>query len=108
MSENILKLKSDDLSDVKLASLGTILVDFWATWCGPCRMIAPVLEQLATEVDGQVKIGKIDIDENPDAATKYRVASIPTLILFKDGKEVDRRIGAQPKAALLEMINAHK
>ena len=108
MSDNVLKLKSDDLGDVKLSSLGTILVDFWAPWCGPCRMVAPVLEQIAAELDGQVKIGKIDIDENPDAASKYKVSSIPTMILFKDGKEVSRTIGAQPKAAILDLINAHK
>ena len=108
MSENILNLKSEDLAEVKLSSLGTLLVDFWAPWCGPCRMVAPVLEQLAGELGGQVRVGKINIDDNPEAASKYRVSSIPTMILFKDGKEVARTIGAQPKGALLALINAHK
>ncbi|NLF28411.1 MAG: thioredoxin [Clostridiales bacterium] len=104
----MLNLKSEDLAEVKLSSLGTLLVDFWAPWCGPCRMVAPVLEQLAGELGGQVRVGKINIDDNPEAASKYRVSSIPTMILFKDGKEVARTIGAQPKGALLALINAHK
>jgi thioredoxin 1 len=84
-----------------------VLVDFWAEWCGPCKMIAPVLEELATELDGQLVIGKLDVDENPDTSAAYGVLSIPTLLLFKDGEPVDRIVGAQPKAQLLKRLQPH-
>ena len=104
MSENILNLKADDLSGAKLESLGTVLVDFWAPWCGPCRMVAPILEQVATELSNTACIAKLNIDENPEAASAYGVSSIPTMILFKEGREVERVIGAQPKAAILNLF----
>lgn len=104
MSENILNLKADDLSGAKLESLGTILVDFWAPWCGPCRMVAPILEQVATELSNTARIAKLNIDENPEAASAYGVSSIPTMILFKEGREVERVVGAQPKAAILNLF----
>jgi len=84
-----------------------VLVDFWAEWCTPCKMIAPVLEELATELDGQLVIGKLDVDENPDTSAAYGVLSIPTLLLFKDGEPVDRIVGAQPKAQLLKRLQPH-
>jgi thioredoxin 1 len=84
-----------------------VLVDFWAEWCGPCKMIAPVLEELATELDGKLVIGKLDVDENPDTSAAYGVLSIPTLLLFKDGEPVDRIVGAQPKAQLLKRLQPH-
>ena len=84
-----------------------ILVDFWAEWCGPCKMIAPVLEELATELEGQLVIGKLDVDENPDTSAAYGVLSIPTLLLFKGGEPVDRIVGAQPKAQLLKRLQPH-
>lgn len=78
-----------------------VLVDFWAAWCGPCQMIAPVIEELARETEGQFVVGKLDVDQHAQSATKYGVRSIPTLIIFKKGKEVDRLLGAQyTKAAL--------
>lgn len=83
-----------------------VLVDFWATWCGPCKMIAPILEQIASE-DDTIKIAKLDVDSNPDSAQKYGVMSIPTLLLFKDGKEVERLIGYMPKEQLLRKIKPH-
>ncbi|MCL4863584.1 MAG: thioredoxin [Caldilineaceae bacterium] len=84
-----------------------VLVDFWAEWCGPCKMIAPVLDELATELDGQLVIGKLDVDENPDTSMAYGVMSIPTLLLFKGGEPVDRIVGAQPKAQLLKRLQPH-
>jgi thioredoxin len=81
-----------------------VLVDFWAPWCGPCRMLAPTLDQLATELAGKVQIAKLNIDENPAAASRYRVASIPTLIVFHNGREVDRIVGLQPKQAIAQRL----
>src|SRR5437899_11104810 len=78
-----------------------VLVDFWATWCGPCKMVAPVLEEIASEHKGKLKIAKLDIDENPGTARDYQVMSIPTLILFQGGKPVKQLVGAKPQAALL-------
>ncbi|SOC36498.1 thioredoxin [Ureibacillus acetophenoni] len=87
---------------------GVVLVDFWATWCGPCKMIAPVLEEIDAEIGDQVKIAKLDVDNNQATAAEYQVMSIPTLLLFKDGQQVGKTVGFQPKEALLEFINSHK
>ncbi len=106
MSEQILNLKGADLTETKLASLGKVLVDFWAPWCGPCRMVAPILEKVAAEMDGKATIAKVNIDEEPDAAAAYGVSSIPTMILFVDGKETARMIGANPKSAIIDFINS--
>ena len=105
MSEQILNLKGSDLTEAKLASLGKVLVDFWAPWCGPCRMVAPILEQVAAEMNGKATIAKVNIDDNPDAAAQYGVSSIPTMILFVDGKEAARMIGANPQGAIVDFIN---
>ncbi|MBC2857686.1 MULTISPECIES: thioredoxin [Stappia] len=90
-------------TDVLKAS-GTVVVDFWAEWCGPCKMIAPALEEISEEMSGQVKITKLNIDENQNMAMKYGVRSIPTLILFKDGQPVSTQIGAAPKNKLAAWI----
>lgn len=87
---------------------GVVLVDFWATWCGPCKMIAPVLEEIDAEMGEQVKIAKLDVDNNQATAAEYQVMSIPTLLLFKDGKQVAKTVGFQPKEALVEFINSNK
>jgi thioredoxin 1 len=84
-----------------------VLVDFWAEWCGPCRMIAPVVEQLATELHGQLKVAKLDIDSNPMIPETYGVRSIPTLILFKGGAPVERVIGYMPRERLLSQLSPH-
>ena len=84
-----------------------VLIDFWATWCGPCQMLAPVLDELAQETVDQFVIGKCDVDKNSDMSTKYGIRSIPTLIIFKKGQEVDRLMGALTKAALKAKLAAH-
>lgn len=84
-----------------------VLVDFWAEWCGPCKMIAPVLEELATELDGKLTIGKLDVDANQSTMMAYGVFSIPTLLLFKNGEPVERIVGFQPKAQLLGKLQPH-
>jgi len=83
-----------------------VVVDFWAEWCGPCRMIAPALEEIAGEMKGKLKIVKLNVDENPAVASKYGIRSIPTLLAFKDGKHVATKTGAGPKGELLKWINA--
>jgi thioredoxin 1 len=83
------------------------IVDFWAVWCGPCKMIAPVLEQIAVEYDGQLQVAKLDVDHNSQSAMQYGVMSIPTLILFKDGQPVERIVGFMPKEKLLKRITPH-
>jgi len=88
-------------------SQGTVLVDFWAPWCGPCKMIAPVLEEISGELGEKLKIVKLDVDENPDTAAKFGVMSIPTLLVFKDGAKVDQFVGFQPKDALLAKLENH-
>ena len=89
-----------------LKSAEPVVVDFWAEWCGPCRMIAPALEEIAGSLDGKVKIVKLNVDENPAVAAKYGIMSIPTLMLFKNGELASRQVGAAPKAKLQQWITA--
>lgn len=88
-----------------LDSKEPVLVDFWAEWCGPCRAVAPVLEEVAGELNGKLKIVKLNVDENPETAAKYGIQSIPTLMIFKNGEMASRQIGASPKAKIVQWIN---
>ncbi|GAB4400815.1 MAG: thioredoxin [Anaerolineales bacterium] len=92
--------------EVVESSLPT-LTDFWAAWCGPCKMIAPIVEQLAQEYEGKMKVTKLDVDQNPTVATRFGVMSIPTLILFKNGQPVERIVGYMPKEKLVERLKPH-
>lgn len=84
-----------------------VLVDFWAAWCGPCRAVAPTVEELATEYSGKLKVVKVDVDENPDVSSRYGISSIPTLLVFKGGEVVERMVGAYSKNMLLQKLQPH-
>ena len=103
-------MKPVELTDSNFSSeiaQGLTLVDFWAPWCGPCRIIAPVVEELAGQYEGRVKISKVNVDDNPATAGQFRVMSIPTLILFKDGQPVETLVGAQPKRAFEALLDKY-
>jgi len=105
-NDKIVELDASNFTD-QINSDEPILVDFWAEWCGPCRMVAPVLDELADEMDGKVKIGKLNVDNNQELAIQFQVQSIPTFVLFKNGEAVDRMMGAMPKAAFEKFIQPH-
>ena len=107
MNENITTLTDATFDETIGSSDVPVLVDFWAEWCGPCKVIAPILEEIATEQAGRVRIAKLNIDENLAVTRRFEVMSIPTLLLFKDGEAVQRLIGAKPKGQLLQEISAH-
>ena len=106
MAEGIVDLTSAAWDSEVLQSSGLVMVDFWAVWCGPCRMIAPTIEELAKEYAGKVKVGKLNTDENPEVASKYKIMGIPTVMFFKDGQKVDQVVGAVPKQQLKAKIDA--
>ena len=107
MSEKIVTLSDATFDENVKGSDVPVLVDFWAEWCGPCKMISPILEEIAEEQAGKIQIGKLNIDDNLDVTRRFEVMSIPTLILFKDGEPQVRLIGAKPKSQLLEEISAY-
>ena len=102
MSSNVMSVNVDSFDETISSATTPILVDFWAEWCGPCKMIAPVLDEISSENPDKIKIVKLNVDENPDLARRFEVMSIPTLIVFKDGEVAKRLVGAKNKAGLLD------
>ena len=105
MAEGISTLTDATFDEEIGAASEVVVVDFWAEWCGPCKMIAPILEEIATEQNGKVKVAKLNVDDNPDAARRYDVMSIPTLLVFRDGQPVKRLIGAKGKGQLMQELS---
>ena len=103
-SDRIVHVDASNFESEVLNSETPVLVDFWATWCGPCRMVAPILDELAEEMDGKVRIAKVNIDESQELAVGYKVQSIPSFMLFKNGEVADRMLGAMPKVAFKSFI----
>jgi len=106
MSE-ILKVNQENFKSEVLEATHPVLIDFTAVWCGPCKMLEPIVKQLATDWAGKVKIVKLDVDENPDLTMNYQVMGVPTLMLFKDGKPVERMTGYQPKDRIVSKVSPH-
>ena len=102
-----LEITDANFQEVVLDSKTPVLVDFWAVWCGPCRTIGPIVDELHDELDGQAVIGKVNVDENSDTPVKYGVRNIPTLLVFKNGEVVDKIVGAVQKSQILEKLQAH-
>jgi thioredoxin 1 len=103
--ERILHLNTRNWDDEVLNSDSPVLVDFWAEWCGPCRMVGPIIEQLAQSLKGKVKVFKLNVDQNQEIATKHNIQSIPSLVLFKNGKEIARTVGLSPKEKYEKFVN---
>ncbi|KAA9008598.1 thioredoxin [Paenibacillus spiritus] len=99
---------SDQSFNNEVAGQGTVVVDFWAPWCGPCKMLAPILDELSSELGDSVKIAKLNVDENPETASRFGVMSIPTLIFFKDGQPVDKVVGLNSKESLKNIVAKHQ
>lgn len=107
MSEKIAYVTDDTFEGEVINSEGTVLVDYWADWCGPCKMIAPILDEIAEEYDGKLKVAKLNIDENPNTPPKYGIRGIPTLMLFKDGNVEATKVGAVSKSQLTAFIDSN-
>ena len=105
MTNTVLELSGNNFEHEVLKSTTPVLVDMWAAWCGPCRMLAPVVEELASTYHGKAKFGKLNVDDHPQLAAEYRIMNIPTLLLFKGGKEADRLVGVQPKEELIRRMD---
>lgn len=107
MSDLVVHTTDDDFEADVVNAGHPVLLDFWAEWCGPCKMVAPVVELLASEYEGKLKVTKLNVDDSPQTAGAYNIRSIPTLLLFKDGEVQETAVGAQPKAALAQLIDRH-
>lgn len=107
MSEKIAQLTTENFKSTINSSTTPVLVDFWAPWCGPCKAIAPILEELAVELDGKLSIAKVNIDDHGDVATEFGIRAIPTMLLFKGGQVAEQLVGMMPKAALKSKLAAH-
>ncbi|NLX64150.1 MAG: thioredoxin [Clostridiaceae bacterium] len=106
-SEKVLTINSDNFEELVLNSSVPVLVDFWANWCGPCRIVGPIIDELAEEYDGRFKIGKVNVDEENELAIRFNVMSIPTMIVFKDGNQAERIVGARSKKDLKELLDKY-
>lgn len=104
MGENTLTVSDDSFESEVISSEMPVLIDFWASWCGPCKAIAPIVEEIASAYKGKIKVAKLNVDDNPKTPAKFGVRGIPTLIMFKDGQAVDQVVGAIPKSQLDEMV----
>lgn len=104
---SVVKVTDNSFDDEVIKSDKPVLVDFWAEWCGPCRALSPIIDELASEVGEKVKIAKVNIDDSPESPTKYGVRGIPTLMIFKEGKVIDTRVGSMAKSQLVEWIDGH-
>lgn len=102
---SVLKITKENFEQEVLKSEVPVLLDFWAEWCGPCRMVSPIVDEIAEEADGKFKVGKINVDEQPELASQFRVMSIPTLVVIKNGEVAKSSVGLQPKAAILSMLD---
>ena len=106
-NENVMVINKDNFEEEVLKSEKAVLVDFWAPWCGPCRAVGPIVDELASEYAGKAKISKLNVDDEGEIAAKYRVMSIPTIMIFKDGEIVEKVIGARSKSELTSLIDKH-
>ena len=102
-----LEITDANFKEIVLESGKPVLVDFWATWCGPCRAISPIIDELATELEGKAVVGKVNVDDNSEIPQNYGIRNIPTLLVFKDGDVVDKMVGAVPKGQMIEKLEAH-
>lgn len=107
MAGNVVEFTDANFQSEVMDSSTPVLVDFWAPWCGPCKMIAPTIEELANQYGGKVKIGKLNTDENPNVASEHNISAIPTVMLFKGGQMVDKVMGVAPKDKFVKWIDAH-
>ncbi|MFC1726223.1 thioredoxin [candidate division KSB1 bacterium] len=106
MAENVITLTDSNFEEEVLKSKVPVLIDFWAEWCGPCKMIAPSIKEIATEFKGKVKVGKLDVDSNQETTAKYRILNIPTLLYFKEGKVIEQILGAVPKKRIVSTLES--
>ena len=105
MTNNTITFTDDNFKEEVLSSTVPVLVDFWAEWCAPCKMIAPSIEEIAADYKGKIKVGKVDVDSNPSIASQYQIRSIPSIMIFKDGKVADQIVGAVPKKQIVSVVD---